>query len=189
MKKKTANTALPPRLKKPLTPKKLRALCDEENHITVVIAVELGELACCSRDGTYEGLNEIADEQICDDRFCLLDLSYRPVGVEGDKVLIEVSADASDALGDMEDDSAEWCDEATLLAAEHSCGRLVSATELKDAVAQYAIFSTRELNKLLKDKERTFEDNGGRGVELADDIDSMRMALAVRRVKKEKTKG
>lgn len=68
--------------------------------------IHLNELACIciSYDGTLEGLNEYVDEYIVDG---LSDLNYRPVGVQGDMVLIEVNADASDILEEDEEEG-DW---------------------------------------------------------------------------------
>jgi hypothetical protein len=68
--------------------------------------------------------------------------------------------------------------------AANALGREVSGDELRGALALYPAKSPgpfKELRKLLKKKEAEFKSKGGRGVELADEIDRIRMVLAVRK--------
>lgn len=60
-------------------------------EVVFIVKVDFGELIEC---GGIEGLNEIVDEDAYDKYpgLCLTDMSYRPVGVEGENVLVEVSA-------------------------------------------------------------------------------------------------
>lgn len=93
------------RIDGPLTKEEIRQNAQEhDGEIVVIIAVELERIACSSEDGTLEGLNDIADEEILGvGGGCLMDLAYKPVGVDGDKVLIEVTADPSQVLDEEED--------------------------------------------------------------------------------------
>jgi hypothetical protein len=68
--------------------------------------------------------------------------------------------------------------------AGNAVGRKVEADELRSALALYPakdLGPIEELRKLLKKKETEFKNKGGRGVELADEIDRIRMVLAVRK--------
>lgn len=94
------------RIDAPLTKQEIRQNVKEhDGNLVVIIAVELERIACSSEDGTLDGLNEIADEEILGvGGGCLMDLSFKPVGVDGDKVLIEVTADPS-AIDDWDEDT------------------------------------------------------------------------------------
>jgi hypothetical protein len=61
-------------------------------------------------------------------------------------------------------------------------GRKVEDDVIAEAVREYKSLSTRELTRLLQRKEKQFESAGGRGVTLADEIDRLRIARAVREV-------
>lgn len=92
-------------LTEPLTVNEIAKATDNgANYLTVQIAVDLERIACSSESGTLDGLNEIADEEI---GHVLCDIRYRPVGVEGNKVIIEVTGDASDVLSDADDEEDE----------------------------------------------------------------------------------
>lgn len=54
---------------------------------------------------------------------------------------------------------------------------------VEEVVAGYKDVPTQQLKGKLSNAVRKFKELGGRGVELADEIDAMRAALAVRRVK------
>lgn len=89
-------------LTQPLTKAQVRDNAEaNDGKLVVVIALEFGQIACSSDDNTYDGLNDIADEEILGfGGGSLLDLSYRPVGVQDTKVLVEVTADPSMVLED-----------------------------------------------------------------------------------------
>jgi hypothetical protein len=64
--------------------------------------------------------------------------------------------------------------------AEDAVGNDVTELDISNALAQYQELTTTQLKAKLKRMETTFEDAGCRGVELADEIDAARIALAVR---------
>src|SRR5207245_1520159 len=65
-------------------------------------------------------------------------------------------------------------------AVEEALGREVDADEVRNALDEYKDYKdAKAVKKLLKQKETAFNAAGGRGVELADEIDKLRMVLAV----------
>jgi len=80
-----------------------------DGQLSVVIKVPLGKLICSSSDNSYDGMNDLADEEILGwgSGGSLMDLSFKPVGVEGENVLVQVDADCSDLLEDLEDAEEE----------------------------------------------------------------------------------
>jgi hypothetical protein len=93
-------------LEQPLSSAEVKARA-KEGRLTVVIAVTLTNLTNCNG---IDGLNEMADESILGfgRPASLQDLSFKVKGAipDRDLVLIEVDADASDYLNEMEE-----CDE------------------------------------------------------------------------------
>lgn len=59
----------------------------------------------------------------------------------------------------------------------------VDVARIKEAVSEYEGEVTDDLRKTLRAKESAFEEHGGRGVDLADEIDNLRIAIAVRSAK------
>lgn len=68
-------------------------------------------------------------------------------------------------------------------AVSDALGYEVDDTRIKEAVNEYGGEVTEELRKTLRAKESAFEEHGGRGVDLADEIDNLRIAIAVRTAK------
>lgn len=98
----------PPILRQPMDRKELREKFPD-GTICVVISVPLGQLICSSNDGTMDGFNDIVDDEILGfgNARSLSDLRFKPVGIEGDNVLVQVTADCSDLLGEDEDEDEE----------------------------------------------------------------------------------
>jgi hypothetical protein len=67
-------------------------------------------------------------------------------------------------------------------AVSDALGYSVNLWEIQEAVELLSDKPTVELQRELKDCEQQFESAGGRGVELADRIDTLRVALAARSV-------
>lgn len=59
-------------------------------------------------------------------------------------------------------------------------GYEVEAQQIENAVHEYQNISTARLKRELKRLETIFEAVGGRGVDLADKIDNIRIAIAAR---------
>lgn len=59
-------------------------------------------------------------------------------------------------------------------------GYEVESQQIKNAVHEYQNVSTARLKRELKRLETVFNAAGGRGVDLADQIDNIRIAIAVR---------
>ena len=91
-----------------------RKTSDGTTYLTVNIAVPLDEIACSSRDKSLDGLNDITDSHI---GHALVDIRYKPVGIDGDKVIIEVTGDASELLDEADEEQRQ--DEKRGLYAEH----------------------------------------------------------------------
>lgn len=79
-----------------------KATKEGTEYLTVIISLDLHEIACSSSDGSLDGLNELADREI---GHCLSDLTYKVVGVEFDhtgkstnKIHIEVTGDPQSAI-------------------------------------------------------------------------------------------
>lgn len=70
-------------------------------------------------------------------------------------------------------------------AAEESVGWALSDKDVEDALAAYASTPTPQLEDKLEKLINTFEAAGGRGVELADEIDKLRIAIAARHVRED----
>ncbi len=98
----------PPILRQPMDVKELKQRFPDGN-LCVVIPVELGRLICSSNDGTYDGFNDIVDDEILGfgNARSLSDLRFKPVGIEGENVLVQVTADCSDLLDAEEDEEEE----------------------------------------------------------------------------------
>ena len=67
-------------------------------------------------------------------------------------------------------------------AATNALGYEVEDAAIQNAVAQWESMDTHALRHHLKGIRLQFDANGGRGIELADEIDSVEIALAVRKV-------
>jgi hypothetical protein len=65
-------------------------------------------------------------------------------------------------------------------AAAEAVGWDVTSDEVAEAMTRHGSSSLDTLRKCLEDRETVFDANGARGVELADQIDSLRIAIAVR---------
>lgn len=68
-------------------------------------------------------------------------------------------------------------------AASNVLGYDVDEDRVREALDEYGDTPLKALKKALKEREKTFKDQGGRGVDLADEIDSLRIAIAVRNAK------
>ncbi len=68
-------------------------------------------------------------------------------------------------------------------AASNVLGYDVEEDRVREALDEHGETPLKALKKALKEKEKTFKDQGGRGVDLADEIDSLRIAIAVRNAK------
>lgn len=87
----------------PLTMEQIRQLADKNGRIKVVVPIPFGKVACMSYDGTYEGLNNYMDEKVFGKVSGVgADYCYKPVYVQGDKVMVEFTADASMILDNMD---------------------------------------------------------------------------------------
>lgn len=96
-------------LKRPLTVQQIKDQV-RDNRLKVVVALDFCNLACISEDGTLDGLNDAVDELILPKEIGgpgLLDINYKPKGVDGDMVLFEVDGDASEILDAIEEDEEE----------------------------------------------------------------------------------
>jgi hypothetical protein len=65
--------------------------------------------------------------------------------------------------------------------AEEELGYEVEEDWLDNLLDQYESWSMKELRAELRDLEDAFAKRGGRGVDLADEIDALRVVIAVRR--------
>lgn len=65
-------------------------------------------------------------------------------------------------------------------AAAEAVGWDVTSDEIAQAMDRHGSASMETLKKCLEDRVALFEGNGARGVDLADQIDSLRIAIAVR---------
>jgi hypothetical protein len=90
-------------------------------YLTVVIALDLHEIACASTDGSLDGLNELADREI---GTSLTDLTFKPLGVDFDhtgkstgKIFIECRGNPEMAIEEHEETQRR--DEKNGLFAEH----------------------------------------------------------------------
>jgi len=73
-----------------------------DGRVRLALSVALDELLDC---GDVEGFNNLVDSRLYGDGVhgCLTDLVYRPVRMEGDRVVVEVNA-ATDEL-ELEDEA------------------------------------------------------------------------------------
>jgi hypothetical protein len=87
------------RVVRPLTAKEFKALIDANGRVRFLLGVSLGELVAC---GDICRLNELMDARIYGDGVTgsLTDISYRPVIVEDELILIEVNASAEEIVLD-----------------------------------------------------------------------------------------
>jgi hypothetical protein len=82
----------------------------------------------------------------------------------------------------VEDDNEVPVADAVRNAVEESLGREVSDAEINMALAEYdGSMSDATLKQKLDDLEDVFEEEGGRGVDLAEEIDRLRIAIAARK--------
>jgi hypothetical protein len=81
----------------PLTEGQFRAKV-KERRIIVVAAIGLYDLI--GLEG-IDGMNEWVGENVWTGTPTLSDINYKPVGVDGDFVLVEVNADASEVLEEI----------------------------------------------------------------------------------------
>lgn len=85
-----------------LTPGMIQRFSDKEGVCKFTMAVDLYELACCSDDGTVEGLNELVEKHMDDVR--MQDITYRAVGVtDSNDIIIEVTCHVGDILDGLYD--------------------------------------------------------------------------------------
>jgi len=92
----------------------------------------------------------------------------------------KLSPDFEQALVGIKAGSVELSREA-FDAAEEALGRELDRDEVRNALAEYDDYKdVKALRKLLKGKEKEFDGKGGRGVALAEEIDKLRMVVAVR---------
>ena len=79
-------------LRKPLTVKQVERLA-KDNILTIVVPLSLDEVHV-----SVDCLNDAVSTMITGDESALEDVSYRPVGVKGEDVLVEVAANVKDWL-------------------------------------------------------------------------------------------
>ena len=104
--------AMPPEVKLPLTPATLRQVADKDGGLKVRLSIEFGELACISHDGSYEGLNDYCDEEVFKGLPGLaVEYEFRPLYVDGEKIVFEFKCDCSEVLKELADDEAGPVDE------------------------------------------------------------------------------
>jgi hypothetical protein len=73
-------------------------------------------------------------------------------------------------------------DQRIVRAASNALGYDVDEDRVAQALAAHEGSDTRTLRRQLRERVAIFEAAGGRGVELAEEIDGLRIALAARRV-------
>jgi hypothetical protein len=94
-------------VEKPLTPKEVRALADEDGYIRVVVPVPLYDVI--NADG-IEGMNDTVDDLLFAGGDFLGDLNFRAVGVRNNdndragEVLVEVHGQPNSMTEDLDDD-------------------------------------------------------------------------------------
>lgn len=96
---------------------------------------------------------------------------------------IEEITDALDDAGlqaYVEETSDDDVGGAAMDAVEEAMGYEVDADVVMAAIEKHAGTATDKLQAKLQVKERMLESRGGRGVELADEIDALRIAVTVR---------
>lgn len=78
-------------VERPLSAEEFRNRIGSDGRVRLAIAVSLDDLHDC---GDIDGFNDLVDSRLYGNgvRGCLTDLVYRPLRVENDRVLIEVSA-------------------------------------------------------------------------------------------------
>ena len=93
-------------VEKPLSAQEFRDLMEADGHVRLAIPVSLDELHGC---GDIDAFNELVDARLYGDGVhgCLTDLVYRPLRVENDRVVIEVTA-ATEEL-ELENAGKEEC--------------------------------------------------------------------------------
>jgi hypothetical protein len=175
------------------TVEEIKGCIDKAGRLKITIGLPLGRIACSSDNETYDGLNDVVDEILgAPDGIdgILLDITYDPVGVVpggGDEeglVLVEVGGDASNLFEDY-DPSLSADDRAAAYAAT-GCGLYeLDDSEISEYVNKHAGSPLSRLREDERDKAAAFDRAGGRGAELADEIDSLRVAIAIREVRKE----
>lgn len=166
-------------IKTPLTEDEFRKKV-KDGRLTVTFAIDLNTLI--ELQG-IDGMNDWVDDHVFSS---LSDLGYSLVGAtDGNNVLIELDADASDVLEEI--GTSSLTDEQRQAAYDALGNDEVEDSQIDNALAQFKDWETKGLKTSLRNLERQFEAAGGRGVELADEIDNMRIVLAVRRVKVPRT--
>ena len=88
---------------RPMTDQEIyKATKNGTEYLSVIISLDLHEIARSSTDGSLDGLNELAEREIGD---CLSDLTYKVVGTDFDhfdklnnKIHIEVTGEPQTAI-------------------------------------------------------------------------------------------
>ena len=94
---------VPKTTKLPLTLEQVKRRKDKDGFIKVVFPFELSELM-----NSVDGINDSISSHISGgDDTMLEDISYRPVGVEGDMVLVEVSGNVTNWIARQEEPGEE----------------------------------------------------------------------------------
>ena len=86
----------------PWSVEELKRRKDKEGFVRAVLPLDIAELGV----GVY-CLNDVSSRAITGDESALEDISYRPVGVDGDSVLVEVTGNVDGWLQRHEDEPAE----------------------------------------------------------------------------------
>jgi hypothetical protein len=89
---------------RPLSAKKLKRHVRANGRVRLHIKVRLHDLIACAG---IDAFNDLVDERLYGKGVsgCLVDLRYRPVGVRGDGVIVEVDAETSELELEAENDN------------------------------------------------------------------------------------
>ena len=79
--------------KYPLSKKQVEKRKNEEGFITVIVSLSLEELGV-----GVECLNDVVSDMVLGESSGLEDVSYSPVGIAGDEVLVEVTGNVGNWL-------------------------------------------------------------------------------------------
>lgn len=141
----------------------------------VFVATCYVEIDTDEADGPEYGFAD-AVKSYCEDAVCL-DVDTEEYGNPCGVTSLEIDWDSLQEATEVEDgplrDDVE--------AAGDAVGRDVEPDEVRDAIARWGHLATPALQAILEAKKVAFDQNGGRGVDLADEIDQLEMVVAVRK--------
>lgn len=99
-------------LKKPYTAHEMRKVIDRDGYLSGNIVIELDEVISCDQ----EQFLDLCAIRLVDNE-CLMDISYKAVGICSDGIIINVRGDVSEILEDLEDVVKEIKDAAVRIGA------------------------------------------------------------------------